>query len=372
MRPAATQGRSVRRAAIARVGRRACCLAFAAVLGASCAAGRRVRGEIDTVERTIEVARASGAETCAPVDLARAVAHSEFAALELDEGDYYSARAELDVAARSAGQALRLSPRGRCAAAATTGAADRDGDGVPDDRDECMAQPEDRDGAQDDDGCPESDNDSDGLADAVDRCPDDAEDNDAFDDDDGCPEADNDRDGLVDRIDQCPDKAEDPDNFDDDDGCPDCDDDGDTVPECPRRADSCPGRAGRPPDGCPFKGVMVGDSRILLGEPVRFVGAAAIRPTSYELLDEVARVLEANPRLRVRVEAHTAGTGPPRRNLRTSQLRAAAVKRYLVARGISANRITSAGYGGTRPIAENTTPRGRWQNRRVEFVITAR
>ena len=74
----------------------------------------------------------------------------------------------------------------------------------------------------------------------------------------------------------------------------------------------------------------------------------------------------------MRVEAHTASTGPPRRNLRTSQLRAAAVKRYLVARGISANRITSAGYGGTRPIAENTTPRGRWQNRRVEFVITGR
>ena len=371
MGPAATQGRRVRRGPIGRVGRRACCVAFAAVLGASCAAGRRVRGEIDTVERTIEVARASGAESCAPVDLARAVAHSEFAALELDEGDYYSARAELEVAARSAGQALRLSPRGRCAAA-TTGGADRDGDGVPDDRDECMAQPEDRDGAQDEDGCPESDNDSDGLADAVDRCPDDAEDSDGFDDDDGCPEADNDRDGLVDRIDQCPDKPEDQDNFDDDDGCPDCDDDGDSVPECPRRADSCPGRAGRPPDGCPFKGVMVGDRRIQIGEPVRFVGVAAIRPSSYELLDEVARVLEVNPRLRVRVEAHTAGTGPPRRNLRTSQLRAAAVKRYLVARGISANRITSAGYGGTRPIAENTTPRGRWQNRRVEFVITGR
>ncbi len=178
------------------------------VLGASCAAGQRVRGEIDTVERTIEVARGVRRRAAARRSTsARAVAHSEFAALELDEGDYYSARAELDVAARSAGQALRLSPRGRCAAAATTGGADRDGDGVPDDRDECMAQPEDRDGAQDDDGCPETDNDSDGLADAVDRCPDDAEDSDGFDDDDGCPEADNDRDGLVDRIDQCPEQG---------------------------------------------------------------------------------------------------------------------------------------------------------------------
>ena len=356
----------------ARTGRGLLVPVIACALGASCAAGQRVRGEIDTVERTIEVARASGAERCAPVDLARAVAHSEFAALELDEGDYYSARAELDIAARSAGEALRLSPRGRCAAAVSAGGADRDADGVPDNRDECMAQPEDRDGAQDEDGCPETDNDSDGLADAVNRCPDDPEDKDEFDDDDGCPEVDNDRDGLVDRIDQCPNKAEDPDGFDDDDGCPDCDDDGDSVPECPRRVDRCPGRAGRPPDGCPFKGVMVAGNRIQLGERVVFVGVAGIRPASYELLDEVARVLEANPKLRVRVEAHTDSKGPPQRNLRRSQLRAAAVKRYLVARGISANRITSEGYGETKPIAENTTPRGRAQNRRVEFVITGR
>ena len=352
--------------------RRAVLCAGIAALAAGCAAGERVRGGIDTVERTIAVARASGAERCAPADLARAVAHSEFAALELHEGDYYRARAELDIAAKSAREALRLSPRGRCAAAATAGGADRDADGVPDDRDECMSQPEDRDGTQDDDGCPDTDNDNDGLADTVDRCPDDPEDADGFEDDDGCPDADNDRDGLADRIDQCPDQAEDKDGFDDDDGCPDCDNDGDGVPECPRPVDRCPGQPGRPPDGCPFKGVMVVGSRIQTGEPVRFAGVAGIRPASYELLDEVARVLAANPRLRVRVEAHTSNRGPTTRNLRVSRARAAAVKRYLVGRGIKPNRVSSDGYGEARPVAENTTPRGRAQNRRVEFVITSR
>ena len=62
-----------------------------AALGA-CATTDRMRGEIGSVLGTIQAARASGAEVCAPAQLARAVAHVEFAALELDEGDYYRAR----------------------------------------------------------------------------------------------------------------------------------------------------------------------------------------------------------------------------------------------------------------------------------------
>nr|MCU0609280.1 right-handed parallel beta-helix repeat-containing protein [Chitinispirillaceae bacterium] len=68
---------------------------------------------------------------------------------------------------------------------------DSDNDGVPDDADQCVSLPEDRDGFQDDDGCPDFDNDADGIYDAQDKCPDAAEDRDGFQDDDGCPDPDN-------------------------------------------------------------------------------------------------------------------------------------------------------------------------------------
>ena len=65
---------------------------------------------------------------------------------------------------------------------------DGDGDGIPDDVDACPADPEDLDGFQDEDGCPDLDNDGDGVPDTIDACPDQAEDLDGFEDDDGCPE----------------------------------------------------------------------------------------------------------------------------------------------------------------------------------------
>jgi hypothetical protein len=65
---------------------------------------------------------------------------------------------------------------------------DADGDGIPDDRDQCPEQPEDFDGFQDEDGCPDPDNDGDGILDVQDICPLDAEDFDGFQDDDGCPD----------------------------------------------------------------------------------------------------------------------------------------------------------------------------------------
>ncbi|MEZ4269759.1 MAG: thrombospondin type 3 repeat-containing protein, partial [Myxococcota bacterium] len=73
--------------------------------------------------------------------------------------------------------------------------ADTDGDGVPDRRDQCEILPEDRDGFEDDDGCPDPDNDGDGVLDTEDRCPNEPEDLDGVDDDDGCPDLDNDGDG---------------------------------------------------------------------------------------------------------------------------------------------------------------------------------
>ncbi|HEX2678255.1 MAG TPA: transporter, partial [Polyangiales bacterium] len=80
---------------------------------------------------------------------------------------------------------------------------DADRDGVPDARDTCPNDAEDRDGFADDDGCPDLDNDADGLPDARDTCPTHSEDRDGYQDTDGCPEPDNDGDGIADGRDLC-------------------------------------------------------------------------------------------------------------------------------------------------------------------------
>lgn len=106
---------------------------------------------------------------------------------------------------------------------------DTDRDGVFDDVDRCVNEPEDHDGYEDHDGCPETDNDADGLADVTDRCPDEPEDRDNFQDQDGCPDRDNDNDGVPDGYDSCPREPEDRDGDRDDDGCPDNDRDRDGI-----------------------------------------------------------------------------------------------------------------------------------------------
>ena len=85
---------------------------------------------------------------------------------------------------------------------------DNDGDGVPDASDNCPNVPEDRDGFQDADGCPDPDNDNDRIPDVADHCPNDPEDYDNFQDADGCPDPDNDQDGIVDAEDECPSEAQ--------------------------------------------------------------------------------------------------------------------------------------------------------------------
>jgi OOP family OmpA-OmpF porin len=143
--------------------------------------------------------------------------------------------------------------RGGLAIRFVTGGRDGDSDGVLDRADRCPTEREDRDGFQDDDGCPEPDNDGDGILDASDRCRDAAETVDGFQDDDGCPDNDDDGDGIPDESDACRNAAEDPDGYKDDDGCPEEDDDGDGVPDA---SDAC--RAAKEDvdgfldtDGCP-------------------------------------------------------------------------------------------------------------------------
>lgn len=151
---------------------------------------------------------------------------------------------------------------------------DEDKDGIPDEVDQCPELAEDKDGFEDNDGCPDFDNDDDGVPDDSDRCPTEKEDSDNFQDDDGCPDPDNDHDGIPDTADACPNEAgaaatdpkqngcperdrdvdgipdskdkcptqaEDRDSFQDEDGCPDPDNDGDKVLD---RDDACPNIAG--------------------------------------------------------------------------------------------------------------------------------
>lgn len=132
---------------------------------------------------------------------------------------------------------------------------DNDGDGIPDTRDRCPNEPENFDGYQDEDGCPDvrGDTDGDGIPDELDRCPNEAEDKDGFQDEDGCPDLDNDADGIPDDKDKCPNQPEDFDGFEDGDGCPDLDNDGDGIPDdkdkCPNEAEDKDGF--QDDDGCP-------------------------------------------------------------------------------------------------------------------------
>lgn len=100
-------------------------------------------------------------------------------------------------------------------------AGDPDGDGLRGADDLCPDRPEDFDGFEDHDGCPDPDNDQDGVPDSIDLAPNLKEDFDGFEDYDGRPDLDNDNDGIPDRQDLCPDRAEDFDGVDDEDGCPD-------------------------------------------------------------------------------------------------------------------------------------------------------
>jgi hypothetical protein len=130
---------------------------------------------------------------------------------------------------------------------------DDDADGVPDAADACRTEPEDLDGNEDEDGCPDEDDDHDGVRDGYDGCLGAAEDLDGDRDTDGCPDLDTDGDGVEDTADVCPSEPEDTDGFGDEDGCPDVDFDGDGIAdendECADVAEDLDGH--QDADGCP-------------------------------------------------------------------------------------------------------------------------
>ncbi|HEY0988851.1 MAG TPA: OmpA family protein [Kofleriaceae bacterium] len=262
---------------------------------------------------------------------------------------------------------------------------DPDKDGILGDADKCPNDPEDKDGFQDEDGCPDLDNDGDGIPDAQDKCPNEAEDKDGFQDDDGCPDPDNDGDGIPDAADKCPNEPEDKDGFQDEDGCPDPDNDGDGVPDaqdkCPNEPETKNGYQDE--DGCPdeipqklkqFTGVIQG---------INFrVGDAALQATSNATLDKAVAVLKEFGDLKLEIQGHTddqplkAG-GKFADNQALSQARAESVKAYFVSKGIEESRLTAKGYGETVPLESPKDLTGgklnaaRAKNRRVEFKLVS-
>jgi outer membrane protein OmpA-like peptidoglycan-associated protein len=257
---------------------------------------------------------------------------------------------------------------------------DTDGDGMPDAVDGCPSVAEDRDGYEDEDGCPDEDNDRDGVPDERDRCPNKRETNPRAADADGCPDpekpADTDGDGVRDDLDQCPTVREDNDDFADEDGCPETDNDQDGFTDledrCPFQAEVINGVDDT--DGCPDQGptlVKVTNEKIEILEKVFFEkNRDAIKPESFDVLDQVAAVMNARRTIsRVRIEGHTDAEGPDAKNLSLSRRRAEAVRAYLLRKGVDAGRLEAEGFGETVPIDTNDSPAGRANNRRVEFRI---
>ena len=218
---------------------------------------------------------------------------------------------------------------------------DRDGDGIPDDKDACPDQPEDRDGFEDEDGCPDLDDDRDGVPDALDRCPREPEDRDGFEDQDGCPDPDNDRDGIPDTSDRCPDEAETFNGFEDDDGCPD------------------------------ERGMRATTSEIRVDDRIQFtLDRATLTASSRPTLARLARLLGEHKEYElVSIEGHADDSGTDKYNEELSAKRAAAVRDALVEQGVARGRLAVVGFGESRPLVSGSNLAARASNRRVEFKI---
>lgn len=269
-----------------------------------------------------------------------------------------------------------------------TGPRDSDNDGVKDKFDQCPDTPL---GALVDEyGCP-LDGDGDGVYDGLDVCPDTPQG--AIVDITGCP-LDTDKDGVFDGLDKCPDT---PLNVAVDvRGCP-LDTDGDGVPDFKDKEPDTPKGAIVDQDGialdgdgdgvadgidkCPDTpaGVEVDDFGCPTAKPLveKIILNIKYAPGSFqpdrqsrEVLDGLVETMKAYPDLKIEINGYTDALGSAAGNLRLSEKRAKAVMDYLIDKGVSADRMTSKGYGEDPKyfIGDNATEEGRQKNRRVEVV----
>jgi OmpA-OmpF porin, OOP family len=95
---------------------------------------------------------------------------------------------------------------------------------------------------------------------------------------------------------------------------------------------------------------------------------ATLKPEGKKMVDEAVKVMKDKPDLHVSVEGHTDSVGSDAYNQKLSERRAKAVRDYIVSQGINADRITTRGFGKSKPVASNDTAEGRAENRRVEII----
>ena len=204
------------------------------------------------------------------------------------------------------------------------------------------------------------DTDNDGVIDSEDACPNVA----GPAANKGCPWADTDGDSVLDKDDACPTVAGPTANK----GCPWPDTDGDGVLD---KDDKCPKVKGTAANkGCPEVTTEVIKSLNTFSKAVMFdSGKSTIRPESTTKLEGIVKVMNEYEGANFKLEGYTDSTGIAVKNLQLSKDRAAAVKNYLISKGISADRLSSEGYGITKPIASNKTVAGRAENRRVEILL---
>src|SRR5690606_10555266 len=174
-----------------------------------------------------------------------------------------------------------------------------------------------------------------------DACPMDPEDKDGFEDEDGCPDIDNDRDQILDVDDSCPNKPETYNGLEDEDGCPD-------------------------------KGkVIIDGSDIVILEKIQFeTNKAEILPQSQEIINAVVSLLKHHPEFWIiEVAGHADERASDEHNLRLTKARAAAVVTALSKQGIDKDRLVSQGYGEDCPLDEGHDAAAGAHNRRVDFKV---
>ncbi|MCB4807140.1 OmpA family protein [Tamlana sp. 62-3] len=235
---------------------------------------------------------------------------------------------------------------------AFNGCPDTDGDGIEDSKDDCPNEA----GLAELNGCPDTD--GDGIADKDDSCPTVA----GLKALAGCPDADGD--GVTDADDACPDVAGPAANK----GCPWPDTDGDGVLD---KDDKCPEIKGTVANaGCPEVTAEVQKTLNEYAKTILFdTGKSSIKAQSEAVLGDIISILKEYPTAKFTVEGHTDSVGSEKLNQRLSDSRANSVKEYLVSHGIDAFRLSSLGYGESKPIDTNKTRAGRANNRRVEINL---
>lgn len=234
---------------------------------------------------------------------------------------------------------------------------DTDGDGVPDDKDKCPEFA----GKPENNGCPVTvaDRDGDGIEDRIDRCPDTK----GLSGLNGCP--DKDGDDIADPDDNCPSSP----GLKVYNGCPDSDGDGldDSRDKCP----NTPGTVAS--GGCPDIAVEDKKTLDIAMRAVQFeTGKSVLKSESYTILKQIASILSRYPDYNLAIQGHTDNTGSAVANQELSEKRAKACYEYLITQGIESSRMSHAGYGESRPVADNNTENGKALNRRVEFNLNPR